>query len=97
MSDQTPTPQKLAAQSERFLTWLGEREGALQIATLFDQFRKSEYKQAMKDPRLLPFGKYKGKSVEEVAKFDVSYLQWLSKQTYLNAYPETKTLITKYV
>ena len=97
MSDSSLTPQKLSAQSERFLAWLGDREGARQIATLYDQFRKTEYKKAMKDPRLMPFGKYKGKTVEEVASFDINYLQWMSKQEYLNAYPETKTLLSKYV
>lgn len=96
MSDPSLTPQKLSAQSERFLTWLGDRENAQQIATLYDQFRKSEYKKAIKDPRLMPFGKYKGKTVDEVASFDLSYLRWMVKQDYLNAYPDTKTLISKY-
>jgi uncharacterized protein (DUF3820 family) len=97
MSYPSLTPQKLSAQSARFLTWLGDRENAQQIATLYDQFRKTEYKQAMKDPRMMPFGKYKGKTVEEVASFDLNYLQWMAKQEYLNAYPDTKTLISKYV
>lgn len=52
-----------------------------------DAFAKLEFakikQQDALDSNLLYFGKYKNKTVLEVADFDMSYLKWLSKQNFI--------------
>ncbi len=39
---------------------------------------------------VIPFGKYKGKTVKDVKEFDMKYLQWLVKQEYMNKFEDLK-------
>lgn len=33
---------------------------------------------------VLPFGKYRGKKISEIAEFDSKYLEWVVKQSWLD-------------
>lgn len=46
---------------------------------------------------IIPFGKYKGKKVDEVAKFDKKYLQWVYKQEWFNKFDDLKPLVQKLI
>ena len=41
----------------------------------------------------IPFGKYKGKTISEIAQFDQKYLQWAVKQSWM--FDDSKTEIQK--
>lgn len=41
----------------------------------------------------LLFGKYKGKKIEDVAKFDIKYLMWLRRQSFIR--PNLKEALDK--
>ncbi len=43
---------------------------------------------------VMPFGKYSGRTLEDIAAQDVLYLDWLAG---LNLYPETKDAVTLMV
>lgn len=44
----------------------------------FDQKRREMNRQIY-----IPYGKYKGKRIEDVAKFDLKYLKWFATQSNL--------------
>lgn len=68
---------KLVDQINPILKWV--RREYNEIA---DALSKKAYVDYLKDnqPLTLPFGKYKGKTVNEIAKINKGYLQWLLKQ-----------------
>lgn len=45
--------------------------------------------------KTMPFGKYKGKNIDDIAKTDIGYLNWLSSQIDISTkYPDLKHTIT---
>jgi uncharacterized protein (DUF3820 family) len=46
------------------------------------------------DAGVMRFGKYKGKFIEDIASFDLKYLQWCAKQAWL--LPDIKEEMLKY-
>jgi hypothetical protein len=40
------------------------------------------------NPRLMNYGKYKGRTIDDVAVFDKPYLVWISRQSSMSRYPE---------
>jgi uncharacterized protein (DUF3820 family) len=54
---------------------------------VFDDFKTAEKEAKMMVVDILPFGKHKGHTVEKVMEYDPKYLGWLSKQSFMDAYP----------
>lgn len=51
-----------------------------ELQHIFKKFELEEYKKKVNNNKTMSFGKYKGKTLESIAKFDMGYLRWLSKQ-----------------
>lgn len=66
-----------------------------EISKIITDFSKSEYEKKKAIFKEMPFGKYKYKKVEDIAKFDKQYLEWLVKQDMLNNYTELKKEIER--
>lgn len=66
-----------------------------EIRENIEEFSKLEYEKRKKKTDLMPFGKYKFKKVSDIAKFDIRYLKWLSKQDMLENYKDLKEEINK--
>jgi uncharacterized protein (DUF3820 family) len=65
------------------------------VGLLTDDIKKALmdlYEERRSDVKF-PFGKYKGKTLEEIATFDVGYLQWAVKQSWM--FDDLKTEIKK--
>lgn len=56
------------------------------ISELIEEFsqRHQEMKKAISDK--ITFGKYKGKTIQQLLHFDKQYLTWLVKQTFMDEY-----------
>lgn len=67
------------------------------VMDIIIKFSNREKELKKKNVGEMPFGKYKFKSVKEIAKFDKQYLVWLNKQEILNKYVELKEEIKKYI
>lgn len=78
--------------SEKLITSMKEEEITL-IGGLIDEFAKLEYEAKKASKNVIPFGKYKYKTVKEVLAFDRKYLEWFIKQTYSSEYPALKAEI----
>ena len=63
----------------------------LDVLAFLDQKEEEYKKKRLESMDKLPYGKYKGKSIDEVLKFDKKYLQWMMKNCNLN--DELKTRI----
>ena len=68
-----------------------------QVEQLIKQFSKLEYEKKKEKTDEMPFGKYKYKKVEDVAKFDKQYLKWLVKQSMMDNWEELKEEINKVI
>ena len=68
----------------------GEGRDVLDVVYAWDRKRKTEYKQKMLVQNvddfnlILPFGKYKGRKLDDILTFDRKYLIWVSKQEFFN-------------
>lgn len=67
------------------------------IEKIINDFSKQEYEKKKEKSDEMPFGKYKFRKVEEVAKFDKQYLKWLIKQDMLENWTELKNEINKFL
>lgn len=67
------------------------------IEKLINDFSKLEYEKKKEKTDEMPFGKYKYKKVEDVAKFDKQYLKWLVKQSMMDNWEELKEEIKKVI
>jgi uncharacterized protein (DUF3820 family) len=67
------------------------------VRRIITEFSKKEYEKKKKNTDEMPFGKYKFKKVEDVAKFDKQYLKWLTKQDMMTNYEELKQEINKHI
>lgn len=68
-----------------------------EVMDIIIKFSNKEKELKKKQVDVFSFGKYKFKSVKEVAKFDKQYLIWLNKQEILNKYVELKEEIKKHI
>lgn len=68
-----------------------------EIVKMIEDFRTEQNNIKKEKIDILPIGKYKYKKIVDVAKFDRPYLQWMSKQSWMENYPNTKSEISKYV
>jgi uncharacterized protein (DUF3820 family) len=67
------------------------------VQAIISRFSKKEYEERKKNTDTMPFGKYKFKRVEDVAKFDSQYFKWLLKQSMMDNYEGLKTEILKHL
>jgi hypothetical protein len=67
------------------------------INEMINDFSKLEYEKRKQNTDEMPFGKYKGKKVSDVAKFDSQYLTWLRKQDMMENYGDLKNEINKHM
>ena len=69
------------------------------ITDFFIEFEKlSENRIKEKGPKdMIPFGKYKGKTISEVSAFDKPYLQWVLRQAWFEKFEDLKILVIKAV
>ena len=66
-----------------------------EVRDLIKTFGKMEFEKRKQNADVMPFGKFKNKSVKLVAQFDKQYLVWLSKQPMLDNYSALKAEIEK--
>lgn len=68
---------------------------ASRIIEEFKAEKKATYEkeEKEKDRSILWYGKYKGKSIEDVKQFDIKYLEWISRQTFIQKSPQHLELI----
>jgi len=57
------------------------------------EMKKKQEEDNDKPIKCLLFGKYKGKKISDVAKFDVKYLMWLRRQSFIR--PNLKKALDK--
>lgn len=66
----------------------------LQVAEVY---KAKQPERKTEDPNMITYGKYNGRTVQEVAVFDKPYLVWLARQSFMTKNPEhlnaIKTLI----
>lgn len=75
------------SQSDAYAKFVEEEEDAPRLISLFNKFKEAETEAKLLMADVIPFGKYKGKTVKEIANFDSSYLEWVIKQTFMGGYP----------
>jgi len=99
MTDQLPTTTDSTAEKKRtqldyFADFVKGYEDETRLITVFMDFRMNQHERRKKESQVMPFGKYKYRSIKDVFEFDKKYLSWLVKQTSLDGYPEIKHNIT---
>ena len=66
-----------------------------QIREIIKTHFKSEYAKSLTAKKIIPFGKYKGRNVSDVAGFDKDYLRWLYRQSYVQKYTGLSSELSK--
>lgn len=75
----------------------------VEIASALDEFKdinakKLKYYERVDgeglDPKIVPFGKYKGKTVETLISTDRPYLEWLIKQKWMDKFQGLRGVLT---
>jgi hypothetical protein len=61
-------------------------EDQVQVSAALAKFSQDEYAKRKANATVMPFGKYKNKTVKAVLGFDKQYLQWLTKQEMMDNY-----------
>ncbi len=64
-----------------------------QIEGIIRNFSQAEYEKKKHTSDVIPFGKYKYKTVKDVVSFDKRYCEWLVKQDMLSNYEELKVAL----
>jgi uncharacterized protein (DUF3820 family) len=64
--------------------WVIDNSGNEHDVSLHKSIDNLKWEEIEIENDYLYFGKYKGKTVSEVIKFDLEYLQWLLEQNWLN-------------
>ena len=95
-----PTDERKPSYTDRLSKHIGDGyEGNLelqQISSLIKSFLEDEMEKQKLLTKLMPFGKYKNKLVEDVAKFDKQYLDWLLKQSMMDRFDALKAEIISH-
>jgi uncharacterized protein (DUF3820 family) len=89
---------KKPSYTDRLLKALEALDNYDEIKKLVNDFRAEEAKlydeEKEKTPKdIIPFGKYKGKTVSEIAQFDRKYLEWVVKQEWFDKFTDLKKLV----
>ena len=72
----------------------GEEYTSDTIINIIKSFQRTEFDKKKSESTKMPFGKYKGKNVIDIAGFDKPHLEWLLKQGFMDEkFPELKTNI----
>ncbi len=74
-------------QAERFAKYVADMPDAKRLISVFEDFKTAEKEAKMAVVDIVPFGKHRNRTVEEIANFDPGYLRWLIKQSFMDAYP----------
>jgi len=64
------------------------------IEDLVNEFSNKQYELKKANSEVITFGKYKFRTVADVAVFDKPYLVWVLKQSFLENYVELKAKMT---
>ena len=56
-------------------------------------FQQEEFDKKKADSSKIPFGKYRGKSINSILAFDKQYLTWLVRQDLLDSFEDLKANI----
>lgn len=67
------------------------------IIRVINEFKEEEDKKRKEKPHIVPLGKYRYKTVKQVAEFDKQYLKWMVKQEFMEKYPEFKAEVLNYL
>ena len=87
---QTNQIPKQRNQLDDFSDFVKDLPDATHLIEVFINFRLSQREKKKKESNVMPFGKYKYRTIKDVLEFDRKYLTWLVKQTSLDGYPEIK-------
>lgn len=90
MTDQAPTTNAFPSQLEKFTTFVAGDPNEQLLIEMFTKFREEQMEEKRKNSNVLPFGKYKYRTIKDVLAFDRKYLLWLTRQSSLDGYPETR-------
>lgn len=64
-----------------------------QVEGIIRNFSEAEYEKKKHMNDVIPFGKYKMRSVKDVVSFDKRYCSWLLKQDMMSNYQELKVAL----
>lgn len=87
---------KGATEEEAMTAFRAARQIVLKTGAYFKDALGDDFADYECAPPIFPFGKYKGKSVLEVAKTDMPYLAWFAKNV-TDKQPELVSYINKVV
>ena len=68
-----------------------------EVIKLITEFKLEEDAKRKAKPHIVPLGKYRYKTVKQVAAFDKQYLEWMVRQEFMVKYPEFKAEVLKYL
>ena len=97
MPDQKHQPSYSERLSVYFAELNKESFTVAEIQESIKDFCKLEYKKIKERSDIIPFGKYKGKSVKLLCTFDRQYVDWLLDKQKLDNYPVIKRDVYNYL
>jgi len=99
MSDQEAKTEKPLSYTQRLIKEFSTDKtyDFEEIKQVIESFSKAEYEKKKANYKVLPFGKYKYKKVEDIAKIDAQYLKWCLKQSFMDNYEELKEEINRHL
>ena len=77
----------------RFSDFVKDEKDSVRICAIYKRFIVEEAKLQATKFECMPWGKYKNARIEDVLTIDRKYLQWMSKQSSLDNYPEVRNNI----
>tara|TARA_R110000868_G_scaffold65714_4_gene196223 strand:+ start:139 stop:462 length:324 start_codon:yes stop_codon:yes gene_type:complete len=97
MTDQKYPP----SYSQRLSDFIGDSKKETltvpEVHQLIRDFCALEYKKIKEKSDVIPFGKYRGRSVKVLCSFDRQYVKWLLDKQKLDNYPVIKRDVHKYL
>lgn len=78
---------EFTTQAQRFANYVANMPDAQRLMDVFNEFKESEKQAKLLVADVIPFGKHKGHTVDDVNTYDSNYLVWLGKQSFMTAYP----------
>jgi uncharacterized protein (DUF3820 family) len=68
-----------------------------EVCVSIRRFQTNEFEKKRANGNVMPFGKYKGRKVQQVVAFDKQYCKWLLSQDMMDNFVELKTSIKKLI
>jgi uncharacterized protein (DUF3820 family) len=78
---------EFTTQAQRFAKYVADMPDAKRLVSVFEDFKTAEKEAKMAIVDVIPFGKHRNHTVENVMQYDANYLRWLAKQSFMDAYP----------